>query len=36
MATFAIHFGLSMAHQVFILSRIREEYRRGRSNITVS
>jgi RND superfamily putative drug exporter len=33
MMMFAILFGLSMDYEVFILSRIREEYRRGRSNI---
>ncbi len=33
MMMFAILFGLSMDYEVFILSRIREEYHRGRSNI---
>jgi RND superfamily putative drug exporter len=33
MMMFAILFGLSMDYEVFILSRIREEYRRGHSNI---
>jgi RND superfamily putative drug exporter len=33
MMMFAILFGLSMDYEVFILSRIREEYLRGRSNI---
>ena len=33
MMMFAILFGLSMDYEVFILSRIREEYHRGHSNI---
>ena len=33
MMMFAILFGLSMDYEVFILSRIREEHQRGRSNI---
>ena len=33
MMMFAILFGLSMDYEVFILSRIREEYQDGRSNI---
>jgi len=33
MMMFAILFGLSMDYEVFILSRIREEYQRGHSNI---
>jgi RND superfamily putative drug exporter len=33
MMMFAILFGLSMDYEVFILSRIREEYRRGHSNV---
>jgi hypothetical protein len=33
MMMFAILFGLSMDYEVFILSRIREEYHRGLSNI---
>lgn len=33
MMMFAILFGLSMDYQVFILSRVREEYTGGRSNI---
>lgn len=33
MMMFAILFGLSMDYEVFILSRIREEYDRGHSNI---
>ncbi len=33
MMMFAILFGLSMDYEVFILSRIREEYHGGRSNI---
>lgn len=33
MMMFAILFGLSMDYEVFILSRIREEYQHGRSNI---
>jgi len=33
MMMFAILFGLSMDYEVFILSRIREEHRRGHSNI---
>jgi putative drug exporter of the RND superfamily len=33
MMMFAILFGLSMDYEVFILSRIREEYHRGRTNI---
>ncbi len=33
MMMFAILFGLSMDYQVFILSRIREEYHAGRPNI---
>ncbi len=33
MMMFAILFGLSMDYEVFILSRIREEYYRGHSNI---
>jgi RND superfamily putative drug exporter len=33
MMMFAILFGLSMDYEVFILSRIREEYMGGRSNI---
>ena len=32
MMMFAILFGLSMDYEVFILSRIREEYHRGRTN----
>jgi trehalose monomycolate/heme transporter len=30
--TFAVMFGLSMDYEVFLLSRIREEYARGREN----
>ena len=33
MMMFAILFGLSMDYEVFILSRIREEYHRGHTNI---
>ncbi len=33
MMMFAILFGLSMDYEVFILSRIREEYQRGHTNI---
>lgn len=33
MMMFAILFGLSMDYEVFILSRIREEYHRGRTNV---
>ena len=33
MMMFAILFGLSMDYEVFILSRIREEYHQGKSNI---
>lgn len=33
MMMFAILFGLSMDYEVFILSRVREEYHRGHSNI---
>ncbi|MDX2344237.1 MAG: MMPL family transporter [Acidimicrobiia bacterium] len=33
MMMFAILFGLSMDYEVFILSRIREEYQKGHSNI---
>ncbi len=33
MMMFAILFGLSMDYEVFILSRIREEYHKGHSNI---
>ncbi|MCB0953275.1 MAG: MMPL family transporter, partial [Microthrixaceae bacterium] len=33
MMMFAILFGLSMDYEVFILSRIREEYHKGNSNI---
>jgi RND superfamily putative drug exporter len=33
MMMFAILFGLSMDYEVFILSRIREEHRRGRTNV---
>ncbi len=33
MMMFAILFGLSMDYEVFILARIREEYRRGRTNV---
>jgi len=33
MMMFAILFGLSMDYEVFILSRVREEYQRGHSNI---
>ena len=33
MMMFAILFGLSMDYEVFILTRIREEYHRGHSNI---
>jgi RND superfamily putative drug exporter len=33
MMMFAILFGLSMDYEVFILSRIREEYRRGHTNV---
>jgi putative drug exporter of the RND superfamily len=33
MMMFAILFGLSMDYEVFILSRIREEYHRGHSNM---
>lgn len=33
MMMFAILFGLSMDYEVFMLSRIREEYHRGHSNI---
>lgn len=34
MMMFAVLFGLSMDYEVFILSRIREQHRRGRSNVT--
>jgi RND superfamily putative drug exporter len=34
MMMFAILFGLSMDYEVFILSRIREEYQKGHDNIT--
>lgn len=34
MMMFAILFGLSMDYEVFILSRIREEYQKGQSNIS--
>lgn len=34
MMMFAILFGLSMDYEVFILSRIREEYHKGHDNIT--
>lgn len=34
MMMFAVLFGLSMDYEVFLLSRVREEYQRGRDNTT--